>query len=142
MHQNNMPTKITISAIVNAPIETVWECWTNPEHIKNWNFASDDWHCPFAENDLRIGGKNHSRMEAKDGSFGFDFILIYDQIIEHSEITYTMEDGRKSTTLFESNGNSTNITSTFDPENENPHEVQQFGWQAILNNFKKHAESI
>ena len=137
-----MPTKITISAIVNAPIETVWECWTNPEHIKNWNFASDDWHCPFAENDLRIGGKNQTRMEAKDGSFGFDFILIYDQIVEHREISYTMEGGRKSTTLFESNGNSTNVTSTFDAENENPPEVQQFGWQAILNNFKNHAESI
>jgi uncharacterized protein YndB with AHSA1/START domain len=137
-----MSTKITVSVLVNAPIETVWECWTNPEHIKKWNFASDDWHCPFAENDLKIGGKNHTRMEAKDGSFGFDFILIYDQIVEHHEISCTMEDGRKSTTLFESDGDETKVSTTFDAENENPTEMQQFGWQAILNNFKNHAKSI
>ncbi|MBL0051922.1 MAG: SRPBCC family protein [Bacteroidetes bacterium] len=135
-----MVTKITVSASINAPVEKVWDCFTNPSHIVNWNFASDDWHCPRAENDLRIGGKYNARMEAKDGSFGFDFITIYTEVEEYIKLSYTMEDGREASTIFESTGNQTNVTTIFDAENENPVEAQQQGWQMILNNFKKYTE--
>jgi uncharacterized protein YndB with AHSA1/START domain len=135
-----MATKITVRATINAPIKSVWDKWTIPHHIIKWNFASDDWHCTTAENDLRVGGKMSSRMEAKDGSFGFDFAGIYDDVTEHEKITYTMEDGRQATTTFENNNSSTIVTTVFDAENENPVEMQQSGWQAILNNFKKYAE--
>jgi uncharacterized protein YndB with AHSA1/START domain len=136
-----MATKITVGAAINAPVKSVWDKWTIPNHITKWNFASDDWHCPKAENDLRVGGKMNSRMEAKDGSFGFDFEAIYDEVIEHKKITYTMADARKATTTFENSTGKTNITIIFDAENENPLEMQQGGWQAILNNFKKYVES-
>src|SRR6185312_42400 len=86
---------ITIEALVHAPVEKVWEYWTKPEHITKWSYASDDWHTPYAENDLRTGGKFSSRMEAKDGSFGFDFGGIYDEVKQHERIAYTMGDGRK-----------------------------------------------
>ncbi len=135
-----MVTKITVSASINAPVEKVWDCFTNPSHIVNWNFASDDWHCPRAENDVRIGGKYNARMEAKDGSFGFDFVTIYTEVEEYKKISYTMEDGREASTVFESIGNKTNVTTIFDAENENPVEAQQQGWQMILNNFKKYTE--
>lgn len=107
--------------------------WTNPEHITKWNFASDDWHCPKAENDLRVGGKYSARMETKDGSFGFDFEAIYDEVIDQKKITYTMSDGRQATTDFEHRDNKTKVTTTFDAENENPADIQREGWQAILN---------
>lgn len=136
-----MATRIKISALVNAPIEKVWENWTQPKHITNWNFAIDTWQCPSASNDLKVGGKYLARMEAKDGSFGFDFEATYDTVVELKELTYTMTDGRKSTTVFEDRGNETAITTTFDAESENPVEMQQQGWQAILDNFKKYAES-
>lgn len=136
-----MATRIKISALVNAPIEKVWENWTQPKHITNWNFAIDTWQCPSASNDLKVGGKYLARMEAKDGSFGFDFEATYDTVVELQELTYTMTDGRKSTTVFEDRGNETAITTTFDAESENPAEMQQQGWQAILDNFKKYAES-
>jgi uncharacterized protein YndB with AHSA1/START domain len=132
---------ITVEATVNAPVEKVWKIWTTPEHIMKWNNASDDWHTPTAENDLRVGGKFLSRMEAKDGSFGFDFWGIYDDVITNKRITYTMGDNRKVEIIFKSEGNTTTVTETFEAENENPVELQQQGWQAILNNFKKHAES-
>ena len=135
-----MVTKITVSASINAPVEKVWDCFTNPSHIVNWNFASDDWHCPRDENDVRIGGKYNARMEAKDGSFGFDFVTIYTEVEEYKKISYTMEDGREASTVFESIGNKTNVTTIFDAENENPVEAQQQGWQMILNNFKKYTE--
>jgi uncharacterized protein YndB with AHSA1/START domain len=135
-----MAIKVTVSATINAPGTSVWEKWTAPEHIIHWNFAGDDWHCPSAENDLRVGGKYNARMEAKDGSFGFDFITIYDQVVVLEKIAYTMEDGRKAITLFESVENETIVTTVFDAENENPAEMQQQGWQMILNNFKKYAE--
>ena len=134
-------TKIKIEAIVSADINKVWEYWTKPEHITKWNFASDDWHCPRAENDLKIGGKFNSRMEAKDGSFGFDFWGIYDEIVEHQKIVYTMGDGRKAITTFEDQNNKTKVTTLFEPEKENPAEMQREGWQAILNNFKKYVEA-
>jgi uncharacterized protein YndB with AHSA1/START domain len=136
-----MGTKITVSVSVNAPVEKVWECYTQPSHIINWNFASNDWHCPRAENELRIGGKYNARMEAKDGSFGFDFVTIYTEVEEYRKLSYTMEDGREASTVFESIGNQTKVTTIFDAENENPVDMQQQGWQMILNNFKKYTEN-
>ncbi len=136
--ENKSP--ITISSTINAPVNKVWEYWTKPEHITQWSSASDDWHTPRAENDLRTGGSFLSRMEAKDGSFGFDFGGVYDEVDTHKKIAYTMGDGRKVKIAFLPNGNQTEIHEIFDPENENPIEMQQQGWQAILNNFKKYAE--
>jgi uncharacterized protein YndB with AHSA1/START domain len=136
----NKKTEITVSVTVNAPIQKVWQFWTLPEHITQWNFASEDWHAPKAENDLRAGGKFLSRMEAKDGSFGFDFWGVYDEIKENELITYTMGDGRKAKISFINEGNATKVIETFEAENENSIELQQGGWQAILNNFKKYSE--
>ena len=136
-----MATQIKITASIIAPIEKVWDKWTNPEHITKWNFAVDEWQCPRAENDLKVGGKYFARMEAKDGSFGFDFEAIYNVVKQNQELTYTMTDGRKATTIFESNGSETIVITTFDAESENPVEMQQQGWQAILNNNKKYADS-
>lgn len=133
-------TKITVETTVNAPVEKVWEFWSEPGHIKKWCSASEDWHVPFAENDLRTGGKFTTRMEAKDGSFGFDFGGVYDEVITNELIDYTMGDGRKVVVHFTSNGNETKVVETFDAENTNPVEMQQAGWQAILNNFKKYTE--
>src|ERR1700753_2969651 len=133
-------TKITVGATVNAPVSKVWELWSGPEHIVKWNNASPDWHTPRAENDLRTGGKLSARMEAKDGSFGFDFWGIYDEVIEHQLISYTIGDGRKVEILFSPDGGSTKITETFEAENQNPIEMQRGGWQAILDSFKHYAE--
>lgn len=108
----------------------------------NWNNASDDWHTPHAENDLRKGGKFLSRMEAKDGSFGFDFEGVYDEVIENEKIEYTTSDGRKVTTTFKETGGVTNVSTTFEAETENSVELQRDGWQAILNNFKKYTENV
>lgn len=132
--------KITVEATINADIQKVWEAWTKPEHITKWNFATDDWQCPKAENDLRVGGKYLARMEAKDGSFGFDFEAVYDEIIPLQKTSYTMSDGRQATSTFESVGKTTKVITVFDAENMNPVEMQQQGWQMILNNFKKYAE--
>lgn len=133
-------TEITVSVTVNAPIQKVWQLWTLPEHIMKWNFASEDWHAPKAENDLQVGGKFLSRMEAKDGSFGFDFWGVYDDIKENELIAYTMGDGRKAKISFINEGNTTKVIETFEAESENSIELQQGGWQAILNNFKKYSE--
>ncbi|MGN6637959.1 MAG: SRPBCC family protein [Mucilaginibacter sp.] len=135
-------TVITIEAIVNAPIETIWKTWNEPQHITKWNHASDDWHSPRAENDLRVGGKFLTRMEAKDGSFGFDFSGTYDEVKPNELIVYTIGDGRKVNVAFTKEGNATKITTSFEAENTNPVEMQKGGWQAILNNFKKYAESM
>src|SRR4249920_3916082 len=121
---------ITVQAIVNAAIEKVWTLWTNPEDIKNWNNASPDWHTPAAENDVRTGGKFNIRMEAKDGSFGFDFGGVYDEVKTNSLIAYTMGDGRKVKITFEKRGNETKVIETFEPESENSIEMQRGGWQA------------
>ncbi|MDR7236906.1 SRPBCC family protein [Neobacillus drentensis] len=132
--------KVTVKAVVNAPVEKVWEYWTEPKHITQWNNASDDWHTPVAENDLTVGGKFLTRMEAKDGSFGFDFGGIYDEVKLNEVISYTLGDGRKVTITFKGQGNETEVIETFDAETTNPVEMQQAGWQAILDNFKKYAE--
>lgn len=134
--------KITVEATINAPVEKVWEYWTEPQHITKWNNASDDWHTPVAENDLRAGGKFLTRMEAKDGSFGFDFGGVYDEVRTNEFISYTLGDGRKVSITFTSQGNETYVSETFDAESENPIEMQKGGWQAILDNFKKYAESL
>ncbi|HTI60881.1 SRPBCC family protein [Mucilaginibacter sp.] len=134
-------TLVTIEAVVNAPVEKVWELWNNPKHVTQWNHASDDWHSPSAENDLRPGGTFSYRMEAKDGSFGFDFAGTYDDVTPNKRLAYTIGDGRKVEVVFDGAGNSTKITSTFEAENQNPVEMQRGGWQAILDNFKKYAES-
>lgn len=134
-------TKITVESIINAPVEKVWKYWSEPEHIKNWCSASPDWHVPFAENDLQDGGKFSTRMEAKDGSFGFDFGGIYDQVKTNELIKYTMSDGRKVDIHFTVNGNETKVVETFDVESTNPVEMQRGGWQAILDNFKKYTEA-
>lgn len=133
--------KITIITIVNAPIEKVWDLWTNPEHIVNWNNASDDWHTPFAENDLKVGGKFKSTMAAKNGSFSFDFEGVYTTVEDRKTIAYKMADGREVTILFEDMGDQVKITESFDPENINSLEMQKSGWQAIIDNFKKYTES-
>ncbi len=133
--------KISVETLVNAPVEKVWDAWNDPIDITKWNQASPDWHCPHAENDLRVGGKLKSRMEAKDGSFGFDFEAVYDEVVEHKKITYTMGDGRQATSSFEKLDNDTKVTTVFDAETENSVELQQNGWQAILNSFKQYVES-
>ena len=132
---------ITVETTIGAPIKKVWDYWTNPNHIVKWNSASDDWHTPKAENDLRIAGKFLSRMEAKDGSFGFDFWGIYDEIITNELITYTMGDGRKAKIIFINNNDEIKVIETVEAENQNPIEIQKAGWQAILTNFKKCVES-
>ena len=132
---------ITIESKIHAPLEKVWQYWTLPEHIIKWNHASDDWHAPSAENDLRKGGKFIFRMESKDGSMGFDFNGIYDIVIPNEQIAYTIEGGRKVNILFSSDGETTNVKEIFEPEDENFIELQRNGWQAILDNFKKYSES-
>lgn len=132
---------ITVEALINAPIETVWEKWSNPEDIKQWSHASDDWHTPNASNDLRTGGTFSSTMAAKDGSFSFDFGGTYTDVQTHKHIAYTLGDGREVTVDFSTVNGQTQVTEKFEPEGQNPKEMQQQGWQAILNNFKKYTEA-
>ena len=138
--ETTIKQNITVQSTINAPIEKVWDLWGGPEHITKWNSPSPDWHTPFAENDLRTGGKFLSRMEAKDGSFGFDFAGVYDEVKKHERIAYTMDDNRKAVIDFTPAGNQTNVVINFDAENENPIEMQRAGWQAILDSFKNYAE--
>jgi len=132
---------ITVENTVNAPVEKVWQYWTKPEHIMQWNNASDDWHTPRAENDLRVGGKFVSRMEPKDGSFGFDFGGVYDAITVNKYIEYTLGDGRKVNINFTADGDKTEVSESFEAEDENSIEMQRGGWQAILDTFKKYTEA-
>jgi uncharacterized protein YndB with AHSA1/START domain len=138
----NPKVKITVQVTVKAAIEKAWKVWTTPTDIIHWNTASDDWHTTKAENDLKVRGKFSYRMEAKDGSFGFDFGGIYDVIKTNELIAFTMDDGRTSIISFEQQGEETKIIQTFEAETENTIELQQFGWQAIMNNFKKHTENL
>ncbi len=134
-------TVITIQTTINVPVDIVWKLWSEPEHIVRWNAASDDWHTTKAENDLREGGKFSSRMEAKDGSMGFDFRGVYDRIVLHRHIDSTLGDNRKVKTTFSAIDNQTDIIESFEAEGTNPVDLQRNGWQAILNNFKKYAEA-
>lgn len=132
---------ITVETTVHAPIGKAWACWTAPEHITQWNNASEDWHTPHAENDLTKGGKFLFRMEAKDGSMGFDFNGVYDEIITHQEISYTIADGRKVNIRFVPEENGTKVIESFEAEDTHPVEMQRAGWQAILDNYKNHVEN-
>lgn len=134
-------SRITVEAATRVPVAKVWEAWNTPGDIMQWNTPDPSWHSPSSENDLKVGGKFKHRMEAKDGSFGFDFEGIYDKVELHKEITYTMGDGRKATTLFSEQDGKTFIATTFDAETENDTEIQKQGWQAILNNFVNYIES-
>ena len=142
---NNMATQdktiITVANTINAPVEKVWQYWTKPEHITQWNNASDDWHTPHAENDLRVGGNFAARMEAKDGSIGFDFGGVYDAITMNEYIEYTLGDGRKVKITFTPDGNKTKVVESFEAESTHSIEMQQGGWQNILDNFKKYTEA-
>lgn len=133
-------TVITVETTVNAPIEKVWEYWITPTHIVKWNTASPDWHTTNSENDLRVGGKFSARMEAKDGSFGFDFGGIYDVVTEQENIEYTLGDGRKVQITFTNLDGATKVVESFDAESQNSVEMQRGGWQAIMDNFKKYTE--
>ncbi|MCL1674506.1 SRPBCC family protein [Elizabethkingia meningoseptica] len=132
---------ITIETTIQAPVEKVWNYFNQPEHITQWNFAHESWCCPSSENDLRVGGKFNNRMEARDGSFGFNFEGTYDEVSPNKLIKYHMADGRKVATTFEENANGTKITTVFDPESENPLDMQKDGWNAILNSFKNYTEA-
>lgn len=133
--------KITVQTEINAPVEKVWEYWTNPIHIIQWNAASPDWHTPRATNDLRVGGKFNSRMEARDGSMGFDFEGVYSAVEQYKRIAYGLEDGRQIDVLFESTAIGTKVTEMFDGETEHSAEQQRAGWQSILDNFKNYVST-
>lgn len=133
-------TKITVSALINRPISEVWEKWTNPTHVMNWNFAHESWQCPKASSDFTIGGEFHYLMAAKDASFEFDFWGTFHQIEAEKYIKILLGDGREMEVFFESKDEGVLVTEAFDPENQNPPEMQQQGWQAILNQFKKYVE--
>jgi uncharacterized protein YndB with AHSA1/START domain len=134
-------TAITVETTVKSPIEKVWKFWNDPKHIIAWCNASDDWHAPYAENDLRVNGKFKTTMAAKDGSMSFDFEGVYTNIREHQLIEYTMSDGRKVKIVFSAQGKETKVVETFEAENIHPLEVQKGGWQSILDNFKKYTEA-
>ncbi len=138
-----MSQNITVETKINAPLEKVWTCWTTATHMMQWNNASGDWHTPAAIIDLTIGGKGNARMEAKDGSMGFDFGWTYTNIEPQTLLAYTLEDERKVTVQFkEIDNNHIQVTETFEAETENSLELQQQGWQAILDNFKKYVEGL
>ena len=132
--------KIIVKTTISADKQKVWDFYTQPEHITKWNFANDDWCCPSASNDLKVGGQYLSRMEAKDGSFGFDFDAVYTEINLGENFTYEFG-GRFATVEFSETSGQTAVTVTFNPETENSIDLQGKGWQAILDNFKKYAES-
>ena len=134
-------TVITVENTINAPVEKVWDYWTKPDHITKWNFASDDWHSPWAKADFREGGTFSARMEAKDGSMGFDFGGVYDVIRKNEYIEYTIGDGRKVKVNFKPTGNVTKVTESFEAEDTHSIELQRGGWQSILDNFKKYVET-
>lgn len=142
MERSSQKSRVTVQAVIQAPIEKVWRYWTEPQHITKWNQASDTWHAPRAENDLRVGGTFLTRMEAKDGSMGFDFGGVYDEVKLHEHISYTMEDDRKVDITFVKQGNETKVIEIFDAESTNSIEMQQSGWQAIMDNFKTYTEAF
>jgi uncharacterized protein YndB with AHSA1/START domain len=135
-------TSVTVETLVNAPIDKVWASWGEPKHITKWCQASPDWHAPHAENDLQTGGKFTTTMAAKDGSVSFDFGGVYSNVQKNKLIEYSIADGRKVKITFSEEGNKTKVVETFDPESQNPIEMQRGGWQAILDSFKKYTESI
>ncbi len=141
MESNTKPF-ITIETTIKADVSTVWKIWSSPEHIVKWNAASDDWHTTKAENDLKVGGHFSSRMEAKDGSFSFDFGGVYTEVIENEKISYSLDDARTVNIHFTNLGDSTKIVEIFEAETTNSLEMQKAGWQAILDNFKNYTENL
>lgn len=136
----NQAQEIQIQTVIQRPVAEVWTYWTEPEHIKAWNAASDDWHTTEATNDVQAGGRFSSHMAAKDGSVGFDFSGVYLEVILYEKLAYTIDDRRHVTILFSANGDETKVVKTFEAESTNPPEMQQAGWQAILDRFKAYAE--
>jgi len=136
-----MNNAIIVETKIKSPLEKVWKIWNDPKHIVQWYNASEDWHTPKAENDLKPGGKFSYRMEAKDGSAGFDFEGRYDQVVEHRLITFTLNDDRKVKIEFSTDASGTTVVETFEAEDTNSHKLQRDGWQAILDNFKMHVET-
>ncbi|MCB1341194.1 MAG: SRPBCC family protein [Pseudooceanicola sp.] len=139
-----MAETIRIETLVDAPLDTVWTAYTDPAHITRWNFASDDWCCPSAENDLRVGGTYKARMEAKDKSFGFgfDFGAVYEEVAPKERLVYIIGDGRRVQVDFTPESGGVRVTTTFEAEGVHPVEMQRDGWQAILDNFGRHAEKV
>ena len=131
---------ITVQSNIHAPVEKVWGFFTNPQHIINWNFAIPEWHCPSATNQLEVGGEFHYTMAARDNSMSFDFWGTYQKIEKEKNIEILLGDGRSMLVTFEMTDATTIITEKFEPENENPVEMQQTGWQMILDNFKRYVE--
>jgi uncharacterized protein YndB with AHSA1/START domain len=134
-------TSVTIECTVQAPVEKVWRFWTEPEHICNWNYASQDWHTPWAKTDMKVGGRFVARMEARNGSAGFDFGGTYEAIVPNKYVEYTMDDGRRVKVTFSGNERETRVVENFEAEDTNPVEMQRNGWQSILDNFKRYTES-
>ena len=137
-----MKSRISVIARINAPVEKVWYVMTDPRHIVGWNAASEDWHCPTAENNLTEGGRFVYRMAARDGSMEFDFSGTYDKVIDYQIIEYTLDDERKVTVTFQPDGLYTSINQVFEPETTFPEDLQRDGWQAILDNFKRYVENL
>lgn len=131
---------LEVRAVIEAPLDQVWDKWTQAVHVVNWNFAHESWCCPNAEVDFRVGGGSNYRMEAKDGSMGFDLNATFSAIEEHKQILSVLEDGRNVIVNFNVEGNQTTVVQRFEPEQENPLDMQQGGWQAILNQFKSYCE--
>lgn len=138
-----MPNKtITVEVTVQAPLNKIWSCWTEPEHITHWAFASDDWEAPTASNDVQVGGRFATRMQAKDGSVGFDLSGTYTAVEFEKLLEYTMDDNRTVRVEFAEADGKTRIIETFEMETENSEDMQRAGWQAILTNFKKYTETL
>lgn len=136
-----MATIISIETTIKAPVKKVWEYWTAPEHIKQWNHASDDWHCPAAMNDVKEGGTFSITMAAKNGSFSFDFEGVYEVVKENERLEYAISDGRKVLVVFTAQDNETKVVENFEAETTHSIAMQQSGWQSILNNFKTYTEN-
>ncbi len=139
---NSAMTPITIETTVHAPLSHVWACWTDPAHITQWLHASDDWECPSAHNDVRVGGRFSSRMQAKDGSAGFDFEGTYTTVEPERVLAYSMDDGRTVRIAFTPTADGVHIAETFDPETEHPIDMQREGWQSILDTFATYIETV
>lgn len=137
-----MPVQFKIQATIHKDIKTVWKAYHEPKHIVNWNFASSDWHTPYASSEFKVGGKFNYRMEAKDGSFGFDFTGVFDIIEPHHKIKYHMEDEREVSIEFSTREDKTSVKVIVDAETENSVAMQKRGWQSILNHFKTYVEGL
>ena len=133
---------LRVETKVNTDLVTAWECWTKPEHITQWNAASPDWHCPTASVDLVVGGRQSSRMEAKDGSFGFEFAAIFTEVVPNEKLALRLEDNRSWEITFKDEGGAVHIIEDFEAESQNSDERQIEGWQSILDNYKRYVESL